>query len=369
MVLGFSIRGERDVLSHAEPRNNYHLQQLSSVTSVVLWSSDRLPGHAASPIINTLWLGFSVRFRVGSRGIFCPQRWSSHPVMRKGLQLALMASTVIATFLSLTTPYVQAEPGASSHPAGVITTNDENGRKVYVNEGIPASTIKRSQAAPSPRRSLVYWSVTKHRWKAVPPANGATMRAARSAAAEVNQYLGQEPQAVSGAQASDFVRGKTFTQQELDAAIDEAAARHNVDPNLVRSVIKVESNFNPNAVSSKGAMGLMQLMPSTARQLKVTNPFDPQQNVDAGVRHLKKLLESYGGDVKLSLAAYNAGAGAVARSAGIPRFAETQNYVRRITNLYYGGSDPGTHVVGNPSHDPILVQRDAKGVLYISNTD
>jgi len=116
-------------------------------------------------------------------------------------------------------------------------------------------------------------------------------------------------------------------------------------------------------------MGLMQLMPSTARQLKVTNPFDPQQNVDAGVRHLKKLLESYGGDVKLSLAAYNAGAGAVARSAGIPRFAETQNYVRRITNLYYGGSDPGTHVVGNPSHDPILVQRDAKGVLYISNTD
>jgi len=292
--------------------------------------------------------------------------------MRKRLQLALMASPVIATFLSLTTPYVQAEPGASSNTAGVITTNDENGRKVYVNEGIPASTIKRSQAAPSPRRSLVYWSVTKHRWKAVPPANGATMRAARSAAAEVNQYLGQEPnQAVSGSQASasDFGGGKTFSQQELDAAIDEAAARHNVDPNLVRSVIKVESNFNPNAVSSKGAMGLMQLMPSTARQLKVTNPFDPQQNVDAGVRHLKKLLESYGGDVKLSLAAYNAGAGAVARSAGIPRFAETQNYVRRITNLYSGASGPGTHVVGNPSHDPILVQRDAKGVLYISNTD
>jgi len=142
--------------------------------------------------------------------------------MRKRLQLALMASPVIATFLSLTTPYVQAEPGASSNTAGVITTNDENGRKVYVNEGVPASTIKRSQAAPSPRRSLVYWSVTKHRWKAVPPANGATMRAARSAAAEVNRYLGQEQnQAVSGSQASasDFVGGKTFTQQELDAAI------------------------------------------------------------------------------------------------------------------------------------------------------
>ena len=137
------------------------------------------------------------------------------------------------------------------------------------------------------------------------------------------------------------MRGKPFTQQEIDAAIDLAASRHNVDPSLVRAVIKVESNFNPNAVSRKGAMGLMQLMPQTARQLNVVNPFDPEQNVDAGVRHLKRLMESYGGDVKLSLAAYNAGAGAVARSAGIPHFRETRNYVKRITQLYYGGSGSG----------------------------
>ena len=116
------------------------------------------------------------------------------------------------------------------------------------------------------------------------------------------------------------MRGKPFTQQEIDAAIDAAASRHNVDPNLVRAVIKVESNFNPNAVSRKGAMGLMQLMPQTARQLNVVNPFDPEQNVDAGVRHLKKLMESYGGDVKLSLAAYNAGAGAVAQKRGDSAF-------------------------------------------------
>jgi soluble lytic murein transglycosylase-like protein len=127
----------------------------------------------------------------------------------------------------------------------------------------------------------------------------------------------------------------------------------------------VESNFNPNAVSRKGAMGLMQLMPSTARQLNVKNPFDPAQNVDAGVRHLKQLLESYGGDIKLTLAAYNAGAGAVARSSGVPHYAETQNYVRRITNLYYGGAafNPGI------SQDPVRVQRDARGILYISNTE
>jgi soluble lytic murein transglycosylase-like protein len=194
------------------------------------------------------------------------------------------------------------------------------------------------------------------------------MGAARSAAAEVNQYLKQTPE-TSGPAANFLRNNKPFTEADVEAAIQQAAARHNVDPNLVRSVIKVESNFNPNAVSRKGAMGLMQLMPSTARSLHVTNPFDPQQNVDAGVRHLKQLLESYGGNVKLSLAAYNAGAGAVARSAGIPRFAETQNYVRRITNLYYGGSDPGSRIIGNVVHDPVRVERDARGVLYISNTD
>jgi soluble lytic murein transglycosylase-like protein len=150
----------------------------------------------------------------------------------------------------------------------------------------------------------------------------------------------------------------------------------------VRALIKVESNFNPNAVSSKGAMGLMQLMPQTARELHLTNPFDPDQNVDAGVRHLKKLMESFGGDVTLSLAAYNAGAGAVARSSGIPPFSETRNYVRRITQLYNGGSgsglltsDPGRRRLAQPIMaqpilaQPIMVQRDAQGALSFSNTD
>jgi soluble lytic murein transglycosylase-like protein len=100
--------------------------------------------------------------------------------------------------------------------------------------------------------------------------------------------------------------------------------------------------------------------------LNVKNPFDPEQNVDAGVRHLKRLLESYGGDIRLTLAAYNAGAGAVARNSGVPHYAETQNYVRRITNLYYGGVSFETT---GASHEPVRVQRDARGVLYISNTE
>jgi soluble lytic murein transglycosylase-like protein len=212
----------------------------------------------------------------------------------------------------------------------------------------------------------MYWSSKENRWKPVPPPNAASMRAARSAAAEVNQYFRRESeQSASARIVAANSRGTAATPADIDSAIEQAAARHNVDPNLVRAVVKVESNFNPNAVSRKGAMGLMQLMPSTARQLNVKNPFDPEQNVDAGVRHLKQLLESYGGDVRLTLAAYNAGAGAVARNSGVPHYAETQNYVRKITNLYYRGSDINSGV----SPDPVRVQRDARGLLYISNTD
>jgi SLT domain-containing protein len=276
--------------------------------------------------------------------------------MRKRLQIALMASLTAISFLStlFSTMPARAQGG------GITPATDESGRKIYVNEGGPARA-SRAEAPAAARSRLVYWSSTEHRFKPV-PTNGAVMRAARSAASEVNTYL-------DGGAQSHQILSRTFTQEDVDAAIEQAAARHNVDPNLVRSVVKVESNFNPNAVSRKGAMGLMQLMPSTARSLNVANPFDPQQNVDAGVRHLRSLLDSYGGNVSLSLAAYNAGSGAVARSAGVPHFRETQNYVRRIENLYNGGSDPGSYIFGSPVHDPVRVERDARGVLHMSNTE
>jgi soluble lytic murein transglycosylase-like protein len=282
--------------------------------------------------------------------------------MRKRLQIALMASTLAATFLSFT-PSLRADGDGRLEK---ITATDEHGRKVYVNDSVPARTAKHSQAADSPRRKLMYFSSKENRWKPVPSAGAASMRAARSAAAEVSDFLGRESNQSATARivAANF-HGTAATAGDIDSAIEQAASRHNVDPNLVRAVVKVESNFNPNAVSRKGAMGLMQLMPSTARQLKLKNPFDPEQNVDAGVRHLKQLLDSYNGDISLTLAAYNAGSGAVARSSGVPHFAETQNYVRRITTLYNAGSVFNVRA----SRDPVKVQRDARGVLYISNTD
>lgn len=116
--------------------------------------------------------------------------------------------------------------------------------------------------------------------------------------------------------------------------IRSIAGRHNLDTDLVRAVIRAESDFNSTARSNKGAMGLMQLMPDTARLHNVIDAFDPSDNVEGGVRHLKMLLERYQGNLELSLAAYNAGSGAVEKHGGIPPFAETREYVRRVLRFY-----------------------------------
>ena len=114
--------------------------------------------------------------------------------------------------------------------------------------------------------------------------------------------------------------------------IEAAAQTHGVDPVLVQALIQVESNYQPRARSNKGAMGLMQIMPATAREYNVRNAYDPKSNIDAGVRKLKSLIDKYG-VFDLALAAYNAGEGAVERFNGIPPYRETQSYVSRILSI------------------------------------
>jgi soluble lytic murein transglycosylase-like protein len=115
------------------------------------------------------------------------------------------------------------------------------------------------------------------------------------------------------------------------AEIDAAAARHGLDPALLRGLIRQESNFNPAATSPAGAQGLCQLMPATAAGLGVANPSDPAQNIEGGAKYLKQQLDRFGGDVSKALAAYNAGPGAVQKYNGVPPYAETQNYVQKVT--------------------------------------
>ena len=253
----------------------------------------------------------------------------------------------------------------------MVAVHDESGRMVWVNNN---EDQKPQHAASKPARTsyrnLEYWSQAEHRWKPVPPPSLAMMKAARKAAAEVTDVVAAAPLRNASFRVTDpgspdtadLVRGRLITPEAVDSAIESAAARHGVDPNLVRAVIKVESNFNPRAVSRKGAMGLMQLMPGTAQSMNVTNAFDPNQNVDAGVRHLKSLLDNYNGDLELSLAAYNAGSKAVDRNKGIPPYRETRDYVRKITGLYWSGSP-----LGRPMGAPIRISRDSEGHLVYSN--
>ncbi|HWR16372.1 MAG TPA: transglycosylase SLT domain-containing protein [Terriglobales bacterium] len=253
----------------------------------------------------------------------------------------------------------------------ITAIRDENGRTVYVNdESAPVRPTKASaRTAPRSSARYVYWSNAERRWIPVKRPSYAALTAARSAAAEVQSYVSSQPK---GRGASDnpnyrtLATGYQVSSAEIDRAIEEAAQKHNVDPNLVRAIVKVESNFNSRAVSRKGAMGLMQLMPATARSLNVTNPFDPKQNVEAGVRHLKELLANNNGDVPLSLAAYNAGQGAVNRNNGVPPYRETRDYVKRITELYWNGA-PGRFFTSTAA--PIRISRNPNGVLRITNTE
>jgi soluble lytic murein transglycosylase-like protein len=153
---------------------------------------------------------------------------------------------------------------------------------------------------------------------------------------------------------------------DLDEAVERIASEHAVSPQLIHSVIRAESNYDSGAVSPKGALGLMQLIPATARRFGVSDVFDPVENIQGGVKYLRYLLDLYDGDYPLVLAAYNAGEGAVTRYGGVPPFPETRNYVARVSrNLKEAKPAAGKSVVANPAA-PVVTEGSPSGPNHIA---
>jgi len=195
----------------------------------------------------------------------------------------------------------------------------------------------------------------------VPPTERAAPElAAQQAAARRAEAAAQRPRARA------VVAQPAHDPNQFNTLIEKYAERHQVDPRLIWALIKAESNFNPRAVSPKGAKGLMQLMPGTAQRYGVTNVFDPEDNIQGGVRYLRFLLDLFQNDVRHSVAAYNAGENAVLRVRGIPPYRETIEHVKRVVNLYGTDRHPGSPLeTVDPSQ--MYVYRDKDGNVVMTN--
>ncbi|MCK5878300.1 MAG: lytic transglycosylase domain-containing protein [Holophagae bacterium] len=154
---------------------------------------------------------------------------------------------------------------------------------------------------------------------------------------------------------------------EINRLVEKYSVLHDIDDRLLHAVIRAESDYDRNAISRKGAMGLMQLMPKTGKQYGVENFFNPEENIRAGAKYLKSLLDRYFGDTKMALAAYNAGITAVDRYNGIPPFRETKNYVSKILNMVNGGDSSDSINFSRPQRTTIYRYTDSNGRICLTN--
>jgi hypothetical protein len=217
-------------------------------------------------------------------------------IRAKSLTAILLTGLVLGSGLALTCAPASAQ---------IVSVLDEHGQRVYIN------------TAPPPARPTA---------------------TAKSTLPNSNTTRGNQlASGVGGTSGQTSASGTSnrMSSARLEELVQSTAARHGVDANLVRAVIETESGGNPSAISRKGAVGLMQLMPRTALELGVRNMYSAAENLEAGVRYLHTLLNRYGNDLDKALAAYNAGAGAVDRAGGVPKYRETREYVKKVTSSYY----------------------------------
>jgi soluble lytic murein transglycosylase-like protein len=241
-------------------------------------------------------------------------------IFAKSLMAILLTGLVLGSGLALTCAPATAQ---------IVSVLDEHGQRVYINTAPPPPRVTTSS-----KNNTASSNATK----------GDQLASGLNGAAST----GLSQNSAGGG-------SNRLSSARLEELVQSTAARHGVDANLVRAVIETESGGNPSAVSRKGAVGLMQLMPTTALELGVKNMYSAEQNLEAGVRYLHTLIDRYGGDLDKALAAYNAGAGAVDRAGGVPHYRETVDYVKKVTNNYFaadagkptgGLSAPHSGIVG-----------------------
>jgi Transglycosylase SLT domain len=224
-------------------------------------------------------------------------------IRAKSLMAILLTGLVLGSGLAITCAPASAQ---------IVSVLDERGQRVYINMAPPPTRATVSSKNGTPSSSATKGNLS---------ASGLNGGRASEQMANATQT------AANGA-------SHGLSSARLEELVQSAAARHGVNPNLVRAVIETESGGNPSAVSRKGAVGLMQLMPTTALELGVKNMYSAAENLEAGVRYLHTLLDRYNGDLDRALAAYNAGAGAVDRAGGVPKYRETREYVKKVTSNY-----------------------------------
>jgi soluble lytic murein transglycosylase-like protein len=239
--------------------------------------------------------------------------------------------------------------------AQIAASVDKDGKMVFVNSNSQphhtrSSITPPSAAAPAPHDTSAEPVVTAKPHRAVEPPLPPAI-----------------PATADGLATAPPVSPSDESSDPMDRMVREAAERHKVDPALVKAVISTESGWNPRAVSRKGAVGLMQLIPETAQRYGVGNLFDPAQNVEGGTTYLKWLLDRYNNDLPKTLAAYNAGEHAVDLYRGVPWFPETQKYVQKVTHAYFQPGSGRNMTFWSPPKAPVRREVDSNGRVVFTN--